>query len=64
MNKRYERGYRIDCRKNGCAEPHEDDGNVMLVSDNLRHPWTKVNGHAITWVIRSVAYTEWQEDER
>lgn len=58
---RTEYGYRFDCVKQGCERPHENADLVYQTTANVVHSWTKVNGHAITWVKRLVIYNDWLE---
>lgn len=52
-------GLRIDCAKNGCAEPHGEDGEVLPRGRSL--PVTEwVNGHAVSPVERTVTYSTWR----
>lgn len=49
---------RIDCEKNGCSEPHGDNGDLLYGrSERIE----TVNGHAVTVLKRTVTYSEWEE---
>lgn len=56
----HEYGLRIDCARNGCEEPHGDDGYVLprgIESEAIE----RVNGHAVTFVVRSVTRSPWRD---
>lgn len=55
-----EYGLRIDCKRNGCTEPHGDDGMVLprgIESEAIE----RVNGHAVTFVVRDVTRSPWRD---
>lgn len=49
----YEYGLRLDCAANGCVTPHSDNGRVLPNLGYTRRP-TKINGHAVNLVRRSI----------
>lgn len=56
----YEYGLRIDCARNACATPHGDDGMVLprgIESEAIE----SVNGHAVTFVVRTVTRTPYRD---
>ena len=55
---RIEFGRRIDCAKNGCTEPHADNGQVTPARPGYGDT---MNGHALTWVKRTVQVGDWQD---
>ena len=68
MTIKTEYGLMLDCAKQGCDPKHADDGRVFFESkpgpatinffENAPKP--TINGHAATWVSRTVTYTEWE----
>ena len=54
-----EYGLRIDCARNGCPEPHEEDGTVLPRTSFSAHT-ERVNGHAVAFVVRDVARSSWR----
>lgn len=55
---RIEYGLRLDCAKQGCDPPHEDNGRVFFVGAQPFEDEPEVNGHAATWVKRMI--TAWE----
>lgn len=53
--------HRIDCAKNGCEQPHSDDGQVIRWPDETRRHDIHINGHVATAVERRVTYGPWRE---
>lgn len=60
----YEYAVRLNCAKNGCVEPHSDDGKILHLLEeeqaNLEKPYF-VNDHATSYVRRTIG--EWQDVE-
>lgn len=63
-----EYGLRVDCEKNGCAEPHHDNGVVINLSEfqpftnpRERETWkeSRLGKHAAERVARIITYDEW-----
>lgn len=57
-----EYGLRFDCQKNGCTAPHIESGEVL--PRRHRHQVEgveKVNGHAVTPVVRVVIRSAWKD---
>lgn len=52
-------GRRVDCAANGCETPHSDDGMIMMY-----HPKATNNGHVLTFVERTVTYSDWTPTDR
>ena len=51
---------RVDCERNGCAKPHGDDGFILprgIESEAIE----RVNGHAVTFVVRDVIRSPWRD---
>lgn len=54
MEEYFEYAVRIDCAKNGCETPHNDDGLVWSGGGRLRLLPQEVNRHAVTRVRRLI----------
>lgn len=61
---RVEYGLQLNCAKNNCIEPHNDDGRVMPLNPKYDeippHPDITVNGHAVTFVQRTITIGKWE----
>ena len=49
---------RINCEKQGCRHPHEDDGTVYFLGDERVE---SIQGHAVDVLIRTVNFAPWVE---
>jgi hypothetical protein len=58
MEEYFEYAVRIDCAKNGCETPHNDDGFVWSDGGRLRLLPHEVNRHAVTRVRRLIGMWE------
>ena len=58
MEEYFEYAVRIDCVKNGCKTPHNDDGLVWSDGGRLRSLPQEVNRHAVTRVRRPIGMWE------
>lgn len=47
---------RINCKKNGCTVPHEDDGRIIFTGDERIESF---NGHAVDVMLRTVNFAPW-----
>jgi hypothetical protein len=60
MEEHFEYAVRIDCAKNDCETPHDDDGLVWSDGGRLRLLPQEIKGHAVTRVRRLIG--DWEVD--